>query len=52
MYVTEISPLNYRGAMGSVCQLQVTIAILVSQVIGLPNFLGNDTKWPFIFGNL
>lgn len=51
MYVTEISPTNLRGTLGSVCQLQVTIAIFISQVLGLPFFFGNKDLWPFIFGN-
>lgn len=52
MYLTEISPVNLRGSLGSVAQLLVTIGILFSQVIGLPQLLGSETLWPMIFGNL
>uniref|UniRef100_A0A915BHL9 Major facilitator superfamily (MFS) profile domain-containing protein n=2 Tax=Parascaris univalens TaxID=6257 RepID=A0A915BHL9_PARUN len=49
MYLTEISPVNLRGAIGSVNQLLVTIAILFSQIIGLPQVLGTRQLWPLIF---
>uniref|UniRef100_A0A914IBK7 Major facilitator superfamily (MFS) profile domain-containing protein n=1 Tax=Globodera rostochiensis TaxID=31243 RepID=A0A914IBK7_GLORO len=49
MYLTEISPANLRGSIGSLAQLTVTISILVSQIIGLPFLLGTDTLWPGIF---
>lgn len=50
MYLTEISPVNLRGSLGSVAQLLVTIGILFSQIIGLPQILGTPTLWPMIFG--
>ncbi|VDM42003.1 unnamed protein product [Toxocara canis] len=49
MYLTEISPVNLRGTIGSVNQLLVTVAILFSQVIGLPQLLGTREHWPLIF---
>jgi len=49
MYLTEISPINLRGSLGSVHQLLVTIAILVAQILGLPALLGNKELWPYIF---
>ncbi|XP_014664491.1 PREDICTED: solute carrier family 2, facilitated glucose transporter member 1-like [Priapulus caudatus] len=48
MYLTEISPVNLRGALGSMHQLVVTISILVSQLLGLPSILGSKTGWPFL----
>lgn len=36
MYVAEISPTNYRGAMGTLHQLSIVFAILISQLLGLP----------------
>lgn len=52
MYLTEISPINLRGTLGSAHQLLITIAILFSQIIGLPSVLGSMERWPMIFGNL
>ncbi|KAE9552287.1 hypothetical protein FO519_004504 [Halicephalobus sp. NKZ332] len=49
MYLTEVSPINLRGTLGSLHQLLVTISILVSQIFGLPYLLGNNEHWPLIF---
>uniref|UniRef100_A0A914LBB1 Major facilitator superfamily (MFS) profile domain-containing protein n=1 Tax=Meloidogyne incognita TaxID=6306 RepID=A0A914LBB1_MELIC len=49
MYLTEISPANLRGTIGSFAQLFVTISILASQVVGLPFILGTADRWPWIF---
>lgn len=52
MYLTEVSPINLRGMLGSVHQLLVTISILFSQILGLPFIFGNENYWPLIFGML
>ena len=44
MYLTEIAPVNIRGAMGVLHQFALTCGILVSQCMGLPQALG---KGPF-----
>ncbi|PIO59277.1 transporter, major facilitator family protein, partial [Teladorsagia circumcincta] len=49
MYLAETSPTNLRGMLGSLHQLLVTIAILVSQILGLPYILGTTDRWPWIF---
>ncbi|XP_015917703.1 solute carrier family 2, facilitated glucose transporter member 1 [Parasteatoda tepidariorum] len=48
MYLAEIAPLHLKGAVGTVYQLVITISILVSQVLGLPQILGTEDHWPFL----
>ncbi|XP_044727642.1 solute carrier family 2, facilitated glucose transporter member 1-like isoform X3 [Chrysoperla carnea] len=48
MYLAEISPINLRGAIGTVYQLVITISILVSQILGLGSLLGTADKWPIL----
>jgi len=50
MYLTEISTVNIRGALGTVSQLGVTVGLLFSQVLGLKSILGTKDYWPFLFG--
>ncbi|XP_076320382.1 solute carrier family 2, facilitated glucose transporter member 1-like isoform X1 [Tachypleus tridentatus] len=50
MYLTEVSPVHLRGAVGTIYQLVITISILVSQVLGIPQVLGTKELWPFLFG--
>merc|ERR1712226_683762 len=49
-YLSEISPTALRGAVGTVYQLIITISILISQVLGMNNVLGNEAGWPFLLG--
>ncbi|VDD97220.1 unnamed protein product [Enterobius vermicularis] len=49
MYLTELSPINLRGTIGSFNQLTVTIAILISQIVGLPQLFGTKELWPLVF---
>ncbi|ETN73197.1 solute carrier family 2, facilitated glucose transporter member 3 family protein, partial [Necator americanus] len=48
MYLTEVSPTNLRGMIGSLHQLLITISILFSQVVGLPQIFGTEDRWPII----
>ena len=50
MYLAEISPTALRGAVGTVYQLIITISILLAQILGMTNVLGNEAGWPFLFG--
>merc|ERR1711993_41854 len=50
MYLSEISPTALRGAVGTVYQLIITISILISQVLGINDVLGNEAGWPFLLG--
>ncbi|XP_072047275.1 solute carrier family 2, facilitated glucose transporter member 5-like isoform X1 [Amphiura filiformis] len=47
LYLSEISPVNLRGAIGTCHQLMTTLGILISQVLGL-FALPNDDQWPIV----
>ncbi|CAK8671815.1 solute carrier family 2, facilitated glucose transporter member 5-like [Clavelina lepadiformis] len=48
MYIGEISPKEWRGAIGVLNQLLITIGILVAQLFGLQSVLGTPDLWPFL----
>ncbi|XP_050720627.1 glucose transporter type 1-like isoform X10 [Eriocheir sinensis] len=50
MYISEIAPLNLRGGLGTVNQLAVTVGLLLSQVLGIEQLLGNNKAWPILLG--
>uniref|UniRef100_A0A673Y070 Solute carrier family 2 member 2 n=1 Tax=Salmo trutta TaxID=8032 RepID=A0A673Y070_SALTR len=50
MYIGEIAPMAYRGALGTLHQLAIVTGILLSQVLGLEFLLGNDYYWPLLLG--
>ncbi|XP_014668941.1 PREDICTED: solute carrier family 2, facilitated glucose transporter member 3-like [Priapulus caudatus] len=50
LYIVEISPKHLRGAMGTMHQAAVVISILISQILGLPQLLGNEELWPYLLG--
>jgi hypothetical protein len=50
MYVSEIAPLNLRGALGTVNQLAVTVGLLISQILGIEQLLGTEEHWPVLLG--
>ncbi|CAK9299702.1 unnamed protein product [Gordionus sp. m RMFG-2023] len=54
MYLAEISPVSMRGAIGAVHQLAITISILFSQILGMPQLLGSVNQWPILlaFGSI
>merc|ERR1739838_828207 len=49
MYISEISPKQWRGAIGVLNQLLITVGILVAQIAGLGSLLGNQESWPILF---
>ncbi|PKA63545.1 Plastidic glucose transporter 4 [Apostasia shenzhenica] len=49
LYISEISPTEIRGALGSVNQLFICIGILAALVAGLP-LAGNPIWWRSMFG--
>ncbi|XP_028294256.1 solute carrier family 2, facilitated glucose transporter member 2 isoform X1 [Gouania willdenowi] len=50
MYIGEIAPKAYRGALGALHQLAIVVGILLSQVVGLDFVLGNENMWPLLLG--
>ncbi|GFY65022.1 solute carrier family 2, facilitated glucose transporter member 3 [Trichonephila inaurata madagascariensis] len=50
MYLTEISPVHLRGAVGTIYQLIIAFTILISQILGMPGVLGTEEGWPVLFG--
>eukprot|EP00088_Acartia_fossae_P033567 TRINITY_DN3435_c0_g1_i1.p1 TRINITY_DN3435_c0_g1~~TRINITY_DN3435_c0_g1_i1.p1 ORF type:complete len:476 (+),score=97.49 TRINITY_DN3435_c0_g1_i1:2-1429(+) len=50
MYLSEIAPVKWRGGIGVVNQLAVTLGIFISQILGLDNVLGNADNWPWLLG--
>ncbi|XP_065848331.1 plastidic glucose transporter 4 [Euphorbia lathyris] len=49
LYISEISPTEIRGALGSINQLFICIGILLAMVAGLP-LAGNPSWWRTMFG--
>lgn len=50
MYVGEIAPTSLRGALGTLHQLGIVIGILMAQIFGIKEIMGNSTMWPFLLG--
>lgn len=50
-YLSEISPPSLRGKIGVVHQACLTIGIVVAQVLGLRQLLGNLTLWPYLLAS-
>lgn len=48
MYLSEIAPVNLRGAIGTVNQLGVTCGLFMAMVLGLSSGLGSETGWPIL----
>uniref|UniRef100_A0A0M3JC07 Glucose transporter type 1 (inferred by orthology to a D. melanogaster protein) n=1 Tax=Anisakis simplex TaxID=6269 RepID=A0A0M3JC07_ANISI len=48
--LTEISPDNLRGMLGSCNQLFLTAAILFSNVLSFETIFGTEARWQYIFG--
>nr|AKN21399.1 slc2a-5 [Schmidtea mediterranea] len=50
MYLTEIAPLKFQGASGTINQFVIVIGVLLSQIFGLEFILGNANNWNFLLG--
>jgi len=45
LYITEVAPVNLRGALGVFHQMGIVTAILFSNIMGMENIFGSSTKW-------
>ncbi|KAH0515698.1 Solute carrier family 2, facilitated glucose transporter member 9 [Microtus ochrogaster] len=50
MYLNEISPKEIRGSLGQVTAIFICIGVFVGQLLGLPELLGKESTWPYLFG--
>ncbi|XP_049645751.1 solute carrier family 2, facilitated glucose transporter member 9 isoform X2 [Suncus etruscus] len=49
MYLSEISPKEIRGSLGQVTAIFICIGVFSGQLVGLPELLGKESSWPFLF---
>ncbi|KAI1888332.1 hypothetical protein AGOR_G00183920 [Albula goreensis] len=52
MYLGEISPRNIRGSIGQFNSIFICLGVFTGQVLGLPEFLGQESRWNFLFAFL
>lgn len=50
MFVSELSPINLRGGLGTINQLAVTFGLVLSQILGIDVVLGTESGWPWLLG--
>lgn len=49
-YVSELAPINLRGAFGTVNQLAVAFGLVSGQILGIDMILGSNEGWPWLLG--
>ncbi|XP_045690076.1 solute carrier family 2, facilitated glucose transporter member 9 isoform X1 [Phyllostomus hastatus] len=49
MYLGEISPKEIRGSLGQVTAIFICIGVFTGQLLGLPELLGKESTWPYLF---
>lgn len=49
-YVSEVAPINLRGAFGTVNQLAVAFGLVGAQILGIDVILGSNEGWPWLLG--
>ncbi|XP_004579410.2 solute carrier family 2, facilitated glucose transporter member 9 [Ochotona princeps] len=50
LYLNEISPKELRGSLGQVMAIFICVGVLTGQLLGLPQLLGKESAWPYLFG--
>lgn len=52
MYLGEISPRHIRGSIGQFNSILICLGVFTGQVLGLPQLLGQESRWNFLFSFL
>uniref|UniRef100_A0AAQ5XPR6 Solute carrier family 2, facilitated glucose transporter member 5 n=1 Tax=Amphiprion ocellaris TaxID=80972 RepID=A0AAQ5XPR6_AMPOC len=52
MYLGEISPRHIRGSIGQFNSILICLGVFAGQVLGLPELLGQESRWNFLFSFL
>ncbi|KAM9799477.1 solute carrier family 2, facilitated glucose transporter member 9 isoform 1-T9 [Syngnathus typhle] len=52
MYLGEISPRYIRGSIGQFNSILICLGVFVGQVLGLPELLGQESRWNYLFSFL
>nr|XP_020448175.1 solute carrier family 2, facilitated glucose transporter member 9 isoform X2 [Monopterus albus]XP_020448176.1 solute carrier family 2, facilitated glucose transporter member 9 isoform X2 [Monopterus albus]XP_020448178.1 solute carrier family 2, facilitated glucose transporter member 9 isoform X2 [Monopterus albus] len=52
MYLGEISPRHIRGFIGQFNSILICLGVFTGQVLGLPELLGQEPKWNYLFSFL
>ncbi|XP_078141758.1 solute carrier family 2, facilitated glucose transporter member 9-like [Centroberyx gerrardi] len=49
MYLGEISPRHIRGSITQFNSILINVGVLTGQIMGLPEVLGQESRWNFLF---
>lgn len=49
VYLTEITPIRYRGFMGSLTGFSKSVGFVLASGIGIPQIMGTAELWPWAF---
>ncbi|KAM3877915.1 solute carrier family 2, facilitated glucose transporter member 9 [Diretmus argenteus] len=52
MYLGEISPRHIRGSIGQFNGILICLGVFTGQVLGLPELLGQESRWHLLFAFL
>ncbi|XP_041835416.1 solute carrier family 2, facilitated glucose transporter member 9 isoform X1 [Melanotaenia boesemani] len=52
MYLGEISPRHIRGFIGQFNSILICLGVFIGQVLGLPELLGQESRWNYLFSFL
>ncbi|XP_054472117.1 solute carrier family 2, facilitated glucose transporter member 9 isoform X2 [Anoplopoma fimbria] len=52
MYLLEITPRHIRGSIGQFNSILICLGVFTGQVMGLPELLGQETRWCYLFSFL